>query len=58
MKSVLDRITEGKSAETPDDTDWSKRDVRRSSSIPRPEPAPECKIYKQTCVICDNAKHH
>ena len=58
MKSVLDRITEVKSAETPDDTDRSKRDVQWSSSIPRPEPTPECKIYKQTCVICGNAKHH
>ena len=58
MKSVLDRITEDKSAETPDDTDRSKRDVRWSSSIPRPEPTPECKIYKQMCVICGNAKHH
>ena len=57
MKSVLDRITKGKSAESPDDTTRSKRAVRRSSSMPRPEPTPECKIYKQTCVICGNAKH-
>lgn len=59
MKSVLDRITKGKSAESQDvdNTTRSKRAVRRSSSMPRPEPTPECKIYKQTCVICGNVKH-
>lgn len=59
MKSVLDRITKGKSAKSQDvdNTTRSKRAVRRSSSMPRPEPSPECKIYKQTCVICGNVKH-